>query len=266
MSTKKVSIIMGVYNCEATLKEAIDSIINQTYQNWEFVICDDGSSDKSFEIVKQYADSDNRFVVIQNDTNLGLNKTLNKCLKYATGEYIARMDGDDISLPDRFEKELTFLCSHPEYAIVSCPMILFDEQGDYSFGYAIESPTKEDVVCGSPICHAPVMMQKAALLAVNGYSEDSYTQRVEDVDLWIRLYCAGYKAYNLPEQLYKMRNGRDAFSRRKYKYRINSVNVRHKGCKALNLPIRYYFKSSMPMVVGLVPKRICQIIKNHQRK
>ena len=101
--TKKISILMGIYNCEATLREAMDSIVNQTYTNWKFIICDDASSDNSFLIAKEYEQQDpDRFLVIQNKKNMGLNATLNRCLALADGDYIARMDGDDISVENRF--------------------------------------------------------------------------------------------------------------------------------------------------------------------
>ena len=126
-----ISIIMGIYNCASTLNEAIDSIIEQTYPNWEFIICDDGSQDNSYEIAKEYEKADpERFMVIKNSENKGLNATLNRCLKIATGEYVARMDGDDLCDPTRFQKEADFLNRHPEYAIVSTPMIFFDENGN----------------------------------------------------------------------------------------------------------------------------------------
>ena len=88
-TSKKISILMGIYNCASTLNEAIDSIIEQTYPNWEFIICDDGSQDNSYEIAKEYEKADpERFMVIKNSENKGLNATLNRCLKIATGEYV----------------------------------------------------------------------------------------------------------------------------------------------------------------------------------
>lgn len=97
---KKISIIMGVHNGAHRFNEAIKSIVEQTYTNWEFVICDDGSSDGSYELLKKYEESDNRFKVIQNNGNKGLPYTLNHCLECCTGEYIARMDDDDYCYPD----------------------------------------------------------------------------------------------------------------------------------------------------------------------
>lgn len=124
----KVSIIMGIYNCAATLPEAIDSILAQTFSDWQLVLCDDGSKDSTYTVAESYQEKfPNKIVLLQNERNMGLNHTLNRCLQIANGEYVARMDGDDISLPTRLEKEARFLDAHPEYAIVSTPMFFFDE-------------------------------------------------------------------------------------------------------------------------------------------
>lgn len=115
---------MGIYNCASTLKEALESLLHQTYQNFEVIMCDDGSTDNTLQIAQQYVkEYPEKFILLKNGKNLGLNKTLNKCLYQAKGEYIARMDGDDISLPERFEKEVDMLDRNPQFALVSTPMI-----------------------------------------------------------------------------------------------------------------------------------------------
>src|SRR5699024_2253424 len=93
-----VSVIMGIYNCEETLSQSINSIIDQTYTDWELILCDDCSLDNTYNIAKTFADQLKNIVLLKNSKNEGLNYTLNKCLRYAKGQYIARMDGDDISL------------------------------------------------------------------------------------------------------------------------------------------------------------------------
>lgn len=261
---KKISVLMGVYNCESTLAEAVRSIQGQTYENWELIICDDGSMDNSLKIARNLAADDSRIIVISNEHNKGLNFTLNHCLEQATGEYIARMDGDDISLPNRFEKQVSFLENNNEFYIVSSPMIFFDDNGEWGRGTAKEYPTAEDVVSGSPICHAPVMMCKECMDKVGGYTVDKRMLRVEDVNLWIKLYAAGYKCCNLQEPLYCMRNDQNALNRRKYRYRINSTYVRLKGCRLLGLGPKYYIKSFKPMVNGLVPASIRTRIRHRQ--
>ena len=101
---------MGIYNCESTLERAIESIVNQTYGNWELIMCDDGSTDSTYEIAERYRDRfPEKIIILRNDKNMHLANALNKCLQAATGEYIARMDADDESLPERFEKQIMFL-------------------------------------------------------------------------------------------------------------------------------------------------------------
>lgn len=257
-----ISVIMGIYNCADTLSQAIDSILNQTYKNWELIMCDDGSEDNTYQVAERYRlRYPNQIVLLKNEKNKGLNVTLNKCLQSAHGEYIARMDGDDICEPTRFEKQIDYLNGHPEYAICGTPMKLFDENGYWGENHVPEYPTAAQVVGGTPICHATAMIRKSAMDAVNGYTEDERMLRVEDVNLWIKLYTKGYKAYNLQEPLYHMRNDQNALNRRKYRYRINSTYVRLKGCRDLHLGIHSYVNALKPMVYGLIPGRIRHFIR-----
>ena len=99
----RISVIMGIYNCASTLVEALDSLYAQTYQDFKIILCEDGSTDDTFEVAQQYASRHDNIVLIRNDKNMGLNYTLNRCLELVDTEYVARMDGDDISLPTRFE-------------------------------------------------------------------------------------------------------------------------------------------------------------------
>lgn len=254
---KKISVIMGIYNCESTLSEAINSILNQTYNNWELIMCDDGSSDDTYKVAMEYKSKyPDKIIVIKNDKNCGLNKTLNHCLQYASGDYIARMDGDDISIADRFQKEIEYLENHKDIAIVSGPMIYFDENGDWGQGTSVPNPEKKDFLSGTPFCHAPCMVRAEAYKAVNGYSENKKTLRAEDYDLWFRMYELGYKGHNLSEPIYKMRDDANAYSRRKFKYAINEAYVRFTGFKRLKLPVTSYLYALRPIIVGLLPKPI----------
>ncbi len=239
---KKISILMGIYNCEDTLREAIDSIIAQTYVNWHFIICDDGSKDRSLEIAQEYAKKDpKRFLVIRNERNLGLNATLNKCLALADGEYIARMDGDDISVPERFEKEVTLLNNHPEYALVSSHMATFDQRGEWGCITTLEKPQKKDFPTHVPMfCHAPCMIRREAFLDVKGYTENPRLLRVEDYHLWYKFYAKGYVGYNIQEPLYKMRDDRNALHRRTALARMNGIYATFLGFKMLRLPAWMY--------------------------
>lgn len=266
MSDAKISVLMGIYNCADTLVQAVKSIQAQTYTNWELILCDDGSSDSTYAVAQSLAAEDHRILLLRNENNLGLNQTLNNCLAAASGDYIARMDGDDECLPERFETQLTFLETHPEFQIVSSAMTLFDEGGDWGQVSSPQYPQPEDTVNRTAFCHAAVMMKKSCMDAVGGYTVDRRMLRVEDVNLWIKLYAAGYRGYNIPQPLYRMRNDQNALKRRKYIYRINSTRVRLQGCKMLHLGLKCRINAFRPMIHGLVPARLRQLIRKQQRK
>lgn len=265
----KISIIMGIYNCEATLAEAVDSVLAQSFDDWELIMCDDGSSDGTYALAESYVRRyPDKLLLLKNEENIGLNATLNRCLSVARGEYVARMDGDDISLPTRLEKEASFLDAHEEYAIVSTPMIFFDENGDWGRSFAIEKPTKRDFVKHSPVhCHAPCMIRREAYLKVGGYTEDKRMLRFEDVNLWYKLYGAGYKGYNLDTPLYKMRDGRDAARRRSLRSRMNGVYVTYVGFGQLGFPLYMYGYVAVDFIKhfikGIMPEKL--YLKFHKR-
>lgn len=255
---------MGMYNCEDTLTEAIDSILNQTFDDWELILCDDGSSDATLQVASLYSKKYEKIKIYRNDRNMGLNYTLNKCLQYAQGLYIARMDSDDISLPDRFEKEVNFLDNNNEYAIVSTRMIYFDEKGEFGVGNGSGEVNITTFYRGTPFAHATVMVRREAYESVGGYNIGSKYLRVEDWDLWIRMYLNGYKGYILPEALYKMRDDRNAINRRKFKYRLNEMRVCIFAIRKFRLSYLNYLYALRFPIVGLLPKSFYKIL--HKKK
>ena len=245
---------MGIYNCAATLQEALDSLYAQTYQGFKIILCDDGSKDDTLKIALDNASMHPNVVVIKNDKNMGLNFTLNHCLEHADTEYVARMDGDDISLPTRFEKEINFLDHHPEFAVVSTPMIFFDEGGEFRKGRGKGNVEKIDFVRGTPICHASCMARTKVFKDVGGYSVANNLLRVEDYHLWFKIFASGYKMYMLNECLYKMRDDRNAMARRNWKGRCNEMYVRHIGFKMIGLPWYYQIFAIEPILKYFAPK------------
>ena len=239
----KISVIMGIYNCASTLQEALDSLYAQTCQDFEIILCEDGSKDNTYELALENQKKYNNIVLLRNPYNMGLNQTLNNCLAVAKGEYIARMDGDDICDPTRFEKQVKFLDEHPEYAIVSNPMFYFDENGIFGRGRAKEGEVAKNVFnYGTPFCHAPCMVKKEAYDKVGGYTVDKRLLRVEDYELWVKMYAAGYKGYNLGEHLYSMRDDRNAVARRNWENRKNEIYAHWLAYKRLNLSFFKFVK------------------------
>lgn len=255
----KVSIIMGIYkmiNKRDIVKLAIDSILNQTYRDFEFIICDDGSNDGTYEMVQDLIRNDKRVILIKNNQNKGLAYSLNHCLSIAKGKYIARMDADDISMPDRLEKQIGFLNKHLEYAMVGCNLLLINDKGIWGKRILAKKPTKKSFLFTSPYCHPAIVMRKEVLDKVNNYKVEKITRRAEDYDLFMRIYANGYKGYNMQEFLYQFREDNDAYKRRAYKYRIDDVQVRYRGFKALGLMPKGFLYVIKPLVVGLIPQKI----------
>lgn len=263
----EISVIMGIYNCADTLKDAIDSILAQTVKNWELILCDDGSQDNTYTIaeffLKQYPE---KIVLLQNQENKGLNFTLNRCLEFAKGKYIARMDGDDTCSPNRFEKELEAFRDHPDLAVVSTAMEYFDENGVWGCIRHPQFVTKRDFLYGTPFCHAPCMVRKDVMDRVGGYTESKWLLRVEDYHLWVKIYNFGYKGMNLNEPLYQMRDDRNAYNRRKFRYRLNETYVRILAIQELKLPVWGYIYALRPLLVGLLPNKIYDILHKSNLK
>ncbi len=248
---------MAIYNCASTLAEALDSLYAQTFQDFKIILCDDGSTDNTYFIAQSYAEKNANIVLVRNKTNMGLNYSLNHCLKYADTEYCARMDGDDISLPTRFEKEVKFLDEHPEYAIVSSPMIYFDEQGEFGRGKGGYESKKESLIYGTAFCHAPCMIRRDAYMAVGGYSVDKRLLRFEDYNLWMKMFDKGYRGYVLDEFLYMMRDDRNATARRNFKGRLRGIYAHYLAHKILHLPWgKFVVYSCMNIAKGIMPMKL----------
>lgn len=260
----KVSIIMGIYNCQETLSQSIDSILNQTYKDWELIMCDDCSSDNTYNIAKRYAERyPDKIKLIRNDKNITLAPTLNKCLKLANGEYIARQDGDDISVEDRIEKQVKFLKDNEEYDLVGTKMISFDEKGIKGIrGIEESNPTKFQMIKGTAFCHATILAKKTVYDKLNGYKVTNYTTRCEDMDLWFRFFESGFKGYNLNEALYMVRDNDNAYKRRNIRNYINVFITSFIGYRKTNIPIRFYIYLIKPLITIFIPNFIIKKYHN----
>ena len=200
----RVSIVMPVYNGEEYLCEAIDSIIAQSFKDWEFIIINEyGSNEKTSEILYKYTSQDKRIKVIQNDTKLGISASLNIGLKNAKGEYIARMDSDDISLPQRIEKQVAYMDLYPEIAMCGTKVEVF---GDKKFDWYVEINPNQittDILFYSPCVHPTVMFRSSVLREYSLKYNESY-RATEDYDLFSRI-CQTHKVSNVDEVLFRYR-------------------------------------------------------------
>jgi len=210
-----VSVVMPVYNAEKYLAEAIESILNQTYKNFEFIIVDDGSKDKSLEIIKEYAKKDKRIIYFRNKNNLKICKTLNKGIKAARGKYIARMDADDISLPNRFEEQVKFLEKNLKVGVVGSWIEIFNEDNNRNFirKYPVrDEELRKKIFFYSPFAHPSVIIRKKALKTVNPYNEKYVL--AEDLELWFRV-GERYEFANIPHTLLRYRDHKESETNKK---------------------------------------------------
>ncbi|MDO4759413.1 MAG: glycosyltransferase [Candidatus Saccharibacteria bacterium] len=265
MKPELISILMPVYNIQsqAYLKQAIDSILNQTYPHFELLLTDDGSSNSSYRWAKALTKHDPRVKLSRNPKNLGLTKTLNQMLAQAQGKYIARMDADDYCPLDRLEKQLHFLKTHPNYQLISANLYYFNNRGVWKTNTHPAKIKKQDFLFNSPIEHAAILATKSAFTSVGGYSEKWYATRVEDYELFMRMFKQGIKMYTIQEPLYYYRVDQDHYKKSKYRYRFNEAIVRFLGFKSLGLlpqGLPYVFK---PLIVGLLPK---SFVRHLQKK
>jgi len=261
MNQPKVSVIMGIYNCELTLPRAIDSILAQTYPHVEIILCDDGSTDNTYKTAVHYASANRNIIVLKNDKNEGLAYSLNKCLGCATGSLIARQDGDDISVPNRIQKQVDYFLNNKELSIVGTGTKHFDDSGVWAQIVSPTTPTKFDFIRESPFCHGSSMMKMSALSAVNGYDSSKKSWRAEDYDLWFRMYAAGFIGGNIQESLYFVKDDRNAIRRRKFRYRFIEASIKYRGFRLLGIPYRNYIYISRPILVGLVPSFLYSYIR-----
>lgn len=253
----KISVIMGVYNDEKFLSKSIESILTQTFNDFEFIICDDCSKDNSLNIIKSYQKKDSRIVLIKNSSNLGLASSLNKCINISKGKYIARMDSDDIALKDRFEKQFCYLEKNSDVAVVGTQAYFIDQTDKRfkEFNTPLEI-TFKNTVRKSNLIHPTTMIRKNVLDEVNGYSVNKFTRRAEDYDLWCKISEKGYRLTNLPERLFEYREDINAYKKRKYKYRIDEFKIKSYWIKRANLSIINYIYAIKPLLVGLIPSYI----------
>lgn len=198
-----ISVIMPAYNAEAYIERAIKSVLNQTCGDFELIIIDDGSSDKTPEIIKKYKKKDRRIKVIRNTNNLQIAHCLNKGAMLARGDFIARMDADDVSYPKRLELQYALFKKNVKVAIVGADMVIIDKKGRPLFKREYpqsDHELKKVMFRYSPFAHPVIMMKKRVFKEFGGY--DTKMVPCEDIDLWFKI-GSKYQFANIPHPLLK---------------------------------------------------------------
>lgn len=252
----KVSVIMAVYNEEEYVEKAVMSLLQQTLNNIEIVICDDSSTDSSYDILIRLANRFSNIILIRNETNMGLAYSLNRCIELSHGEFLARMDADDISLPRRLEKQLFFLEKHTEYDLVGCQYIMFDENNNQLYSHKKSEPTEKVLPLDVPFAHPTILIRADSMRILGGYVVSKRTRRCEDLELWYRFFAAGMAGYNFNEYLYLKKQDISDYKNRKFRYGVDIFCVNIKGLTLIKADWIRYFFAIKSLIVSVVPKRL----------
>ncbi|GAB6189648.1 hypothetical protein JCM30566_13890 [Marinitoga arctica] len=257
-----ISVVMSVYNSEKYLNQSIESILNQTYSNFEFIIINDNSIDNSEKIILEYKKQDNRIIYFKTNNNLGLTKNLNYGIKISTGKFIARMDADDIAFPERFEKQIYRFKMNKRLDILGTCAIDIDEYGNEINKRTVPHNYKEIIKMLpklDPLIHPTVMMKKRSIEKINYYDEKYKTS--QDYNLWFKAIANNLYIENLKDFLLYYRVESKYKKKRSLKFRINDMILRFEGYKMIKLPIYKYYYIFIPIILGITPDPIYRILK-----
>ncbi len=223
-NTPLLSVIMPVYNAEKYVKEAINSILTQTYTNFEFIIINDGSTDNSLQLVLEF--NDRRIKLFDNEYNKGLVFSLNKAIELAKGQYLARMDADDISMPTRLEEQMKFLVNYPNIDLVGTSAYIINNKGKQIKTWHVKTnlnDLKKVLLFGSPFIHPTIIVKKETLMKIR-YNHKFFP--AEDMYLWFSL-LQQYNCSNLEKKLLS------------YRYHKTKVSIKHNNQQALKHQLIY---------------------------
>jgi glycosyltransferase involved in cell wall biosynthesis len=259
-----VSVLMSVYNAESYLRDAIDSILQQTFKEFEFVIIDDASSDNSKQIIQSYLDK--RIKLIENEQNLGLTRSLNKGIGYCEGEFIARMDADDVAAPHRLKEQWSFMREHPEVGVCGS-WVYYSSQGGSQvlWKYPLrDEDIRIELLLKSRIAHPSAMIRKK-VLTDHHLSYDTEFTTSQDYDLWVRMshYC---KLANLPEPLLTYRYHTQSISSQKQiLQKRNTKKIRLGQLAAMNIiPSTCEWKAHLEVINRVPPPTTAAFYRRYQ--
>lgn len=264
-----ISVIMGIrYQRESLdlLKRALDSILNQTCANIEIIICERDSNPFAKSCLAEYAAQDHRIVLIDGSMATSFSEQLNLCLLASSGKYIARMDDDDYSFPERLEVQLEFLERNEKFAFVGCQTLLIQDGKEIGKTDFPEEPKVKDFLFVQPFIHPSLIFRREVLENVGGYLEIPRCERCEDYDLLLRLYEKGLCGYNIMQPLFAYSVPPNGITNRGGRDRLNEAKTRYVRFKEMGLfpwALPYVIK---PIAVWLIPKKLLAHLKNRRIK
>lgn len=255
------TVLMAVYNDRFFIQKALDSIVQQLSPDMELLIIDDFSSDGSEDIINNISSTNSQIRIIRNDSNRGLGYCLALGTQEAKGQYVIRMDSDDICLPDRFIKQINFLNQNPDVDIIGGWAIEIDEHDNP--GRLRKMPASHRKIQSSiwacPLIHPTVAFRKDKILLAGNYRHQS-SRRQEDYELWFRCLKEGLQFANLEEPLIYYRFTPKSQSKQRLSHAIHQVRIGWHGCRLLRLPWWYYLAVTAPILRAIFPPKLSHII------
>lgn len=259
-----LSVVMPVYNAEETLRASVESVLAQSYGDFEFIIINDGSTDGTNDLLASYANKDARISVIHQPRNQGITRSLNKAIEQARGTYIARQDADDYSYPDRLARQMEFFRRHPETVLCGT---WFEEvnqgKGQIIRKYPVgDFELRKNIYYVNQFCHPSVVFKKKAFVEAGGYMEALHTG--QDFECWMRIQNFG-KLANIPEVLVRKNIGFGhtiSWQKRKQKYALWTLVYRNHFISWKNVNLIKFAIHYVPLIAyQFIPISILKIVR-----
>ncbi|MDJ0900169.1 MAG: glycosyltransferase [Xenococcus sp. MO_188.B8] len=261
---KSLTVLMSIYNGETYLATAIESILSQTFTNFDFLIVDDASTDKSSIILKKFARQDSRIKIITNKQNQGLAYSLARGVEAATTPWIARMDADDIAIRDRLAKQMKYLEENPDIDILGSYALNINDSGEILGERKVPSDHKNicRLIWTNPLIHPTVIFRRSAILKIGSYYCKTRQRIPEDYQLWFRACAAGLQFTNLPEPLIYYRFSERNFVRNNLEFLLAHVLIGWQGCWLVKASPLAYLGITKPLVLGILPPGLRYLVYN----
>jgi glycosyltransferase involved in cell wall biosynthesis len=262
----RVTVLMSVYNGLPYLGQAVESILDQTFSDFEFLIIDDASTDGSRERLKKWTNRNERIRLILHNKNRGLGYSLHEGVKKARGNWIARMDADDISFPDRLEKQLAYVEEHSSIDILGTWALDIDGEGTplRQRTYPVDHAEIARLIWTNPLVHPTVMFRKSAVQAAGSYDPD--VRKRQDYELWFRCLEEGLCFGNVPEILLRYRFTEEYYERNDLQVAWNQAKIGWEGCWRVGASPIAYLGVGTPVLRALLPRRMNRFFHKQLRR
>ena len=249
----ELTVLMGVFNGLPHLGKSIESILEQTFADFEFLIIDDASADGSAEVIAGYVARDRRIRFVRNAQNVGLGGVLSRGVQEARGSLIARMDADDAAIPERLQRQLDFLRDNPDVDVVGSYALDVTKDGVPVRERRVPTTHEKiaELVWTSPFIHPTVMFRRESILRVGSYLP--HIRRRQDYDLWFRCVAGGLRLANIPEPLIHYLYSEDTLRRNHVRSIWEQVKIGLRGCRTVRAPLPAYIATCMPLVEAAMP-------------